>query len=224
MPNSPLPPGLLAGLFDLDGVLVLSAAAHHAAYRALLAPRGIPFELADFERVCLGKPRRVALAQLFPDADDARMAWLMEEKVRLTRCFIQERGLAPVPGALDFVRSLRAQGLPTAVVTASRTPDLLLGAIDAQALFDIVVCGGDVQRPKPAPDSYLLAAQRLGVPIEGCLVVEDSPIGVQAARAAGAWVLSVTTTETAAALGGAHRVVDGFGGLAASLLGVAPGA
>jgi HAD superfamily hydrolase (TIGR01509 family) len=209
LPGLPTP-DLAAVLFDLDGVLVLSAPAHHAAYEALLAAVGVPFSMADFERICLGKPRELVLRQLFPDASAERLAWLMNEKVRLTRRFIQERGLGPVPGALAFVRALRAAGLPTAVVTASRTPELLLDAIGARQLFDTVVCGADVSRPKPAPDGYLLAAQRLGVFIGRCLVVEDSPIGVQAGRTAGARVLAITTTETAAALGEADRVVGGF--------------
>ncbi len=210
MPLSPSVHGFAAALFDLDGVLVLSAPAHHAAYQALLAVEGVEFGLADFERVCLGRPRRDALSVLFPAADEARMALLMAEKERLTRRHVEEYGLEAVPGALDFVRSLRAHGWRTAVVTASRTPELLLGAISVEVLFDVVVGGGDVVRPKPAPDGYLLAAERLGVPIERCLVVEDSPIGVQAAKAAGARVLAITTTESAGALFEADRVVGGF--------------
>jgi len=204
------PPPVAAALFDLDGVLVLSAPAHHVAYQQLLADQGIAFGLADFERVCLGRPRRDALRILFPVAGSERLDWLMDEKERLTRRYLDEHGLEPVPGALDFVRGLRARGLSTAVVTASRTPELLLGTIGAGELFDVVVGGGDVDRPKPAPDGYLQAAQLLEVPIERCLVVEDSPIGVQAGKAAGARVLAITTTESGDALAGADRVIEGF--------------
>ena len=210
MPASPPSPSVAAALFDLDGVLALSAPAHHAAYRQLLAPDGVDFAMDDFDRVCLGRPRHAALRVLFPDADEARIAWLMDEKERLTRRHLETHGLEPVPGALDFVNALRARGLATAVVTASRTPGLLLGAIGASGLFDVVVGGGDVSRPKPAPDGYLMAAELLCVSPERCLVVEDSPIGVQAGKAAGARVLAITTTETVEALAGADRVIGAF--------------
>lgn len=189
-----------AVLFDLDGVLVLSAPAHHYAFAQILRREGRAFSMEDFERVGLGRARREVLNTLLPGLAEPRLVELMAEKERLTRAFIAAHGLPAVPGALDLVRALRARGLPVAVATASRTPGLLLGAIGAEDLFDVVVGGEEVALPKPDPACYLRAAALLGVDPAGCLVVEDSSLGVRAGKAAGARVLGVTTTATAASL------------------------
>ncbi|MFH1465759.1 MAG: HAD family phosphatase [Pseudomonadota bacterium] len=201
-----------AVLFDLDGVLVLSAPAHLAAYAAILAREGRAFSMEDYERVGLGRSRREVLLRLLPGLGEARLAALMAEKERFTREHIAAHGLPEVPGALALVRALRARGVPVAVATASRTPGLLLGAIGAEDLFDAVVGGGEVTRPKPDPACYLRAAALLGVQPARCLVVEDSPLGVRAGKAAGCRVLAVTTTATAEALreAGADEVLAGF--------------
>lgn len=208
-----------AVLFDLDGVLVLSAPAHHHAFAQILAREGRSFSMADFERVGLGRARREVLTSLLPGLTEPRLVELMAEKERLTRAYIATHGLPAVPGALALARALRARGVPTAVATASRTPGLLLSAIGAAGLFDAVVGGEDVPFPKPDPACYQRAAARLGVDATCCLVVEDSSTGVCAGKAAGAWVLGVTTTATAAELraAGADEVVAPEGLLEAGL-------
>ena len=90
------------------------------------------------------------------------------------------------------------------------TPDLLLSSVGALPLFDAVVGRHQVPRSKPHPDLYLRAAEMLGVPCAECLVVEDSPVGIEAAKAAGMRVLAITTTEPAGNLSRAHGVYGGF--------------
>ena len=95
-----------------------------------------------------------------------------------------------MPGAA--LQTVRAAGLPTALVTNSlrRITELALEGIGRE-FFDVSVCGDEVPAGKPAPDPYLRAAELLGVPIEACVAVEDSPNGALAAERAGAAVLVV---------------------------------
>ena len=96
------------------------------------------------------------------------------------------------PGARELLADVRANQIPTALVTMSwrRFAMEVVDALPAGA-FDVSVVGDDVERGKPHPDPYLLAAERLGVDITRCLAIEDSPTGVASALAAGATVLAV---------------------------------
>ncbi len=96
------------------------------------------------------------------------------------------------PGAAALLAEIRAAGLPTALVTSTARPltDVALRTLGADN-FDTVICGDEVTHPKPHPESYLTAAERLGVPIHRCVAIEDSATGSASALAAGAVVLAV---------------------------------
>src|SRR5579872_3289027 len=129
------------------------------------------------------------------------------------------------PGAEAFVRGLRARGLPMAVATSTgrRWYDL---KVQGHAWFDAftaVVCGDDprVVAKKPSPDIFLAAAQDLGAEPGRCVVFEDSPAGVQAARAAGMRVIALPDPRAGREhFDGANAVVDGWGEVPLSLLGL----
>ena len=102
------------------------------------------------------------------------------------------------PGGLELLTECRAAGVPTALVSASHRR-LLDAVADAVAhhpgmpdpAFDTTVAGDEVDQGKPHPEPYLEAARRLGVPIDDCVVIEDSPTGVASGQASGAFVLAV---------------------------------
>ncbi len=121
-------------------------------------------------------------------------------------------GVPHRPGIVELLDTLVAHGVPRAVATSTRRP-LALRKLEAAGLlrcFEQVATSSDVAHPKPAPDVYLLAAQRLGVDPARCLALEDSPTGVRAALAAGMTVIQVPDLllpdETVRALG--HRIAD----------------
>jgi HAD superfamily hydrolase (TIGR01509 family) len=101
-------------------------------------------------------------------------------------------GLIWRPGAQALLAGVRAAGVPTALVTSTRRI-LVEVALDTlgRDMFDVVVCGDEVTATKPDPAPYLRAAELLGVPIEACVAIEDSPTGVASAVASGAGVLAV---------------------------------
>ena len=121
---------------------------------------------------------------------------------------ITRRELAPFPGVVEGLEWFRAHAVPVAVATsAARTEaDVLLELTGLLGYFPVRVTLADVSRPKPAPDPFLKAAELLNVEPASCFIVEDSPTGVAAARAAGAVVLAVATSHAAEKLTAAHHV------------------
>lgn len=121
----------------------------------------------------------------------AAVARARDRLVRRTRELFAA-GLEWRPGAREALRTVRATGLPTALVTNTEREltELALDGI-GRAHFDVTVCGDEVPRGKPRPDVYLRAAELLGVAVEACVAIEDSPTGVLAAERAGAAVLVV---------------------------------
>ena len=209
--DRPRPPAVRAVIFDLDGVLVSSAGVHYEAFRRTFADAGRELSFPEYLRIGIGAARDVLIRRVLgDDLPEERLAELMAAKARHVEECIAEQGLEPVEGARSFVGEARRRGLATAVATASRTPALLLSGAGLDGLFDVVVDRNDVERTKPHPDLYLAAAQRLSVPPESCLVIEDSPAGIGAALAAGMRVIALTTTQPAESLAGAHAIAGGF--------------
>jgi HAD superfamily hydrolase (TIGR01509 family) len=179
-------------LFDMDGTLVdsekvwdiaLGELAEHAGGRlsaaARLAMIGTPMpRTMQLMRDDLGQPGR---------DEAADVAWLTERVFDLFA-----GGLVWRPGALALLRTVRAAGLPTALVTSTgrKLVEVALDTLGREN-FDVVVCGDEVRTPKPDPEPYLRAAALLGVAIEACVAIEDSPTGLASALASGAAVLAV---------------------------------
>jgi HAD superfamily hydrolase (TIGR01509 family) len=103
-----------------------------------------------------------------------------------------EQGVPWRPGARELIAELRAAGIPIALVTMSiRRMALQVAAAIGEGVFDVVIAGDDVEHPKPHPQPYLLAAERLGVAIGDCVAIEDSEFGLVSAVASGAATIGV---------------------------------
>jgi len=197
-----------AVLWDLDGVLVDSAPFHFQAWRELLASQGRELSEADFRRT-FGLRNDTILRDLvgnLPPAEVERLAARKEELFRQAA-----RGnIAALPGALALLRLLRERGLKLALV--SSTPraniDLILGALGVETAFDVILGEEDATRGKPDPEGYLLAAERLGVSPGECVVIEDAPVGVEAAKRGGMRCVGVYRDRPRKALAKADLLVE----------------
>jgi HAD superfamily hydrolase (TIGR01509 family) len=206
-----------AVIFDMDGVLVDSGAHHREAWTRLLGELGLT-PPPGFWRRTIGRPSVEAvpllLGQPVAPAEARRLA---DRKHRYYET-LAARGLPAVAGAVAFVDTLRASAVPLAVATSARRSDAveLLAPLGLLDRFDAIVTAEDVNRGKPDPEVYLLAAARLGAPPDACLVFEDAVVGVQAARRAGMRVVGVATTYQPEDLvgAGAERAIATFEGLA----------
>jgi HAD superfamily hydrolase (TIGR01509 family) len=183
---------LRAVLFDLDGTLLDSAPYWQTAWQALTIarftelPDGVLDDLAG-----LSTPEAVATVhrRMRWDGDvPTDVAWLEANVSQALR-----RHVAWLPGALRLVSEVRAAGLATGLVTSSSRA-LVDSALPERRpdLFDVIVCGDDVERPKPDPAPYLHAAERLHLRPAECVAVEDSVAGVTSAAEAGCRVVHIS--------------------------------
>jgi sugar-phosphatase len=185
-----------AVISDLDGVLVDSMAATARAWARWGARHGL--DGAAIQAANHGRPaREVVAAHVAPERLDAEAAYLLDAEVADTG------GVDALPGAA------RVLGLPTVAIATSCVAPLARARLSAARLGApaVLVTADQVTHGKPAPDSYLLAAERLGVDPAECLVLEDAPSGVAAGRAAGMTVWAVTTTHAPGELSEADAVL-----------------
>ncbi len=190
-------------LFDLDGTLIDSMPHHHDAWVAWHARRGLEIDADAFFAATAGRSNDEILADMFPAATSAERVAMADEKERLYREIAAQR-LALVEGTQAFVERSLAQGLRLAVCTAS-TPEnmaLAFARFPIRDWVETVVSPADGLRGKPHPDIFLEAARRLGLPPAQCLVFEDAPLGIEAARRAGMGAVALTTTLPASAFAG----------------------
>jgi len=188
-----------AVLFDLDGVLVESRDATERVWLDWAARNGVD---ADELRAAMHGVRSVEVVRALRPALDAGA----ESDAIERRQAEDVDGLRAIPGAAAALGALRDDRI--AVVTSATRP--LAAARTAAVGIElpaVVVYAGDVARGKPDPEGYRAAAHRLGVDPADALVVEDSPPGIEAGRAAGAATVGVTTTHAAADLGRADVVI-----------------
>lgn len=191
-----------AVLFDLDGVLVDSTGTVEQVWREFAARHDLDAQalLRDLHGRRMVDIIRRALPHLDATAVDA-------ESVVVERMEVDAAGVtSPQPGALELVTSLH--DVPWAIVTSGTRP-VAFSRIDAVGLTrpTIIVTAEDVDEGKPSPAPYLAAAASLDVDPSRCVVIEDAPAGVTAARAAGATAVAVTTSHAPARLSHAHLVV-----------------
>jgi beta-phosphoglucomutase family hydrolase len=223
-------PRLAAAVFDLDGVVTLTAHVHRAAWKevfdAYLRARAErsgepfrPFTDADYAAYVDGRPRRDGIRAFLasrgitlPEGDPSdppgadTVHGLAERKNRIFRDRLRTMGVTVDHEAVRFVRELRAAGVRVGMASSSRNAARILEAAGLQDLFDARVDGALSDelglRGKPEPDIFLECLRRLGVPDPGrALLVEDSVAGVEAGRRGGfALVIGVDRGGNAAAL------------------------
>lgn len=197
-------------VFDMDGVLIDSEPLHFEVLNEVLALDGHAVGHAEYEEF-IGTTTEFTWQTLIARYGlvrpmDACTALYDQLLLRVLR-----QPHSPEDGVLALIQRGRQLGLRLGVASSSRRLwiDATLLSLGLSDAFDAIVSGDDVDRGKPDPQIYLLAAQRLGVVATRCLAIEDAPKGVQSARAAGMAVLGVRTLYTAHLhLDGAERIVD----------------
>ncbi len=193
----------------MDGVLTDSEPAFHAAVNDILARYGTHIAMGEYQQF-IGTAtaemwsKVIALKNVPAGLDaiiDAYEAPLME-RLRQPR--------PPLDGARELIATLRERGVPIALCTASfsRWVDAILASAELTGLFDALSTADMVERSKPDPAPYVLAAQKLGFAPHECIAVEDSVSGVASALAAGAYTVQLRATPTSAApVAGVSRVI-----------------
>jgi beta-phosphoglucomutase family hydrolase/Cof subfamily protein (haloacid dehalogenase superfamily) len=216
-----LPSRVEACLFDLDGVLTQTSIVHAAAWKQTFdellveraAERGeqlVPFDVAlDYTRYVDGKPRedgvRSFLASRGISASDAEVHAIGERKNQLVHQILHEHPVATYAGSVRYVHAARDAGLKTAVVSSSKNTQDVLRSAGIEDLFDVRIDGVVAEQRhlagKPAPDTFLAAAEALAVDPARAVVFEDALAGVEAGHAGHfAYVVGVDRANQGAAL------------------------
>lgn len=207
-------------LFDMDGVLVASGPAHAASWRIVAKKHGCTVSDDEF-RQTFGRTSREIIRMLFGEVTDAQVHQIDSEKELAYRDLVS--GMVPLMiGCREVLGSLSAAGYPLAVATSGppENLDLVLRETGIGGYFRATVNGFDVKHGKPAPDVFLLAAERIDVPPAGCVVIEDAPVGIEAAKAAGMKVIALVGTHPAIRLSEARptQIVDHLGDITPQLV------
>jgi len=187
-----LPPNITACLFDLDGVITQTATVHARAWKQVFDEFHIPFdEVADYDAYVDGKPRadgvRSVLQARHLNPDPDLVAQIAARKNILFVNLVREYGVQTYPGSIRYLHEVRSAGLKAAVVSSSKHTTGVLKATGLDHFFDAQVDGIVAEREhlkgKPAPDTYLRAAELLGARAPDSAVYEDALAGVEAGRA-----------------------------------------
>jgi beta-phosphoglucomutase len=200
----------LGVIFDVDGVLVDSYAAHFESWQQLGRELGVTMSEEQFVAT-FGRKSHEIIVEFWPHlaASDQQVRRIDDRKEELFREIIAA-DFPAMDGAVELIDALAAAGFALAVGSSGPPENvgLVLDRLGRRNRFAAVVTGRDVTRGKPNPQVFAIAAERLGLPPARCVVVEDAPAGVAAAKAAGAQCLGLASTgHDPAALAAADRVV-----------------
>jgi beta-phosphoglucomutase-like phosphatase (HAD superfamily) len=206
-------------IFDMDGTMIDSMPFHKASWIDFAALHGLAMPIDEMMRRTTGRNGAECMSELFGRPVPHDEAWtLVREKERLYRAAFAPPQFREVAGFRAFAAHARARGLQLGVGTAGDAHNIAF-ALGHLALPEAphAVVGGDEGLPgKPAPAIFLEVARRLGVAPEHCIVFEDAPLGIEAARRAGMRAVAVTTGHRADELAGPHvlAAIDHYDGLA----------
>ncbi|WP_096599595.1 beta-phosphoglucomutase [Calothrix sp. NIES-2100] len=199
-------------IFDLDGVLTDTAEYHYRAWQRLADEEGIPFNRQDNEAL-RGVSRRESLMLIVKNRQytEAQIQEMMERKNNYYVESIQH--ITPkdlLPGAIALLDELRQAGIKIAIGSASKNAHTVVEKLGIADKVDAIADGYSVEKPKPAPDLFLFAAQELGLPPNQCIVVEDASAGIEAGLAGGMLTVGLGPVER---VGAANVVLPSLAGI-----------
>jgi beta-phosphoglucomutase len=185
---------LKAVLWDLDGTLVDSEEFHWLSWRDTMRPEGVELTYDQFLASFGQRNDRIVPVWLGADVEVERMRRIGEDKEAEYRRLAEAHGLAPLPGAKEWLLALKAAGWKQSIASSAprQNVDMMLRVAGIEGCLDAIVSADDVTRGKPDPQVFLKAAEKLGVPPDRCIVVEDAAAGIEGARRAGMRSIGVT--------------------------------
>lgn len=198
-----------AVIWDLDGVLVDTAAYHFSSWRDTLSKRGVSFSQEEF-RQTFGMRNAEIIKKIFGDSISSEdMQAIAVEKEMAFRSQITG-GLKALPGVMKLLKELKDNNYKMALATSAPMENVkaILEALGISEYFDAIISDEDVKNGKPDPEVFIKAAVRMGVKVLNCLVFEDSIAGIQAAKGAGMNCIAVSITHPAEKLSQADLVVS----------------
>ncbi len=198
-----------AVIWDMDGVIADTGPYHFKAWQEVFQKRGVNFTEDNFQRNFGQRNdtiiRNVLGEQISQDEIDA----ITGEKETDFRQRVRQN-IKPLPGAIKLLKSLSQHGFKIALASSAPMENIQLvtQGLGINNYFHSIVSGRDVTEGKPSPQGFLLAAKKLGIAPQNCIIIEDAVAGVTAAKRAGMRCIAVTNTHPRESLTGADLVID----------------
>ncbi|KKN42790.1 hypothetical protein LCGC14_0709680 [marine sediment metagenome] len=195
-------------IFDMDGVLIDSGSLHFESWVKIAKEMGVKFSKKFFEQV-FGQQSTTIIRKLVGSKVDQilveQWAILKENHYRE----IARNKLEPLPGVIRILSELKRIGFKLAVGSSGPPENvaLTLNTLNITKYFDTIITAAEVEKGKPEPDVFLIAAKNLKIKPKNCLVIEDAPVGIEAAKRAGMLSVALTTTHSKKELFGARLII-----------------
>lgn len=186
-----------AVIWDLDGTLIDSAGHHWTAWQVLVEQENLRLTWEEYVSDFGRRNDEILRLRIDPEMPDEEVARLSHFKEETYRHLVRTQGIELFPGVTDWLGTLRKEGWRQALGTSAPRGNIeaIFSVHPIADYFDAVMSADQVRHGKPHPDVFLAAAELLGVDPADCIVIEDAPAGVEAARRAGMRSLAVQTTH-----------------------------
>ena len=198
-----------AVIWDMDGVIADTAPYHCKAWRDVFHKRGVKFTEEDFKRYFGQRNDTIIHNNIGRCISPGEVDTIAAEKEENYRQRVAQN-IKPLPGAIELIRSLSERRVKMAIASSAPMGNiqLIIRGLGINNCFQAIVWGREVTEGKPSPQGFLLAAKKLGVEPQNCIVIEDAIAGVDAAKSAGMKCVAVTNTHPKASLKEADLIVD----------------
>lgn len=200
-------------IFDLDGVIVNTVPLHFKAWKKMFSAYGKKFSFQDYKQKVDGIPRTNGARAILSELSQKELDEAASKKQGYYLEFLEQEGVKVYADAINLIKSLKENNIKVAVISSSKNCLLILKKANIDNLFNVIITGNDINRGKPHPDIFLLAARRLGLEPKECLIFEDAVLGIEAAKRAKMKAVGVDHYHKPERLKDADLVIDNLKGI-----------
>ncbi len=183
-------------IFDMDGVLADTATIHFKSRVMVANELGVKMTKKFFEETFGQQSIPIMRKLVGPNINQLDVEKFVALKEKYYRDMVKDE-IKPLLGVINLIKSLKKKNSKLAIGSSGppENIDLLLNGLNIKQYFDVIISAKDVKKGKPAPDVFLIAAKRLNIEPKNCIVIEDAPVGIEAAIRAGMKSIALTTTH-----------------------------
>jgi len=198
-----------AVIWDMDGIIADTSPYHQKGWQIVFRKRGTDYTEADFRRNTGKRSDIIVREVLGENMPQDEIAEIIQEKDETFRQLMGQK-IKLFPGVLKLITSLKEHDVKIAIASSAPMENILLitRSLKIANRFDVIVSGWEVTKGKPHPQTFLLAAEKLGVAAADCIVIEDAISGVTASKRAGIRCIAVTNTTSREELREADLIID----------------
>lgn len=198
-----------AVIWDMDGVIVDTAALHRASWQYAFGRQGITYSNQEFEQIFGQRNDLIIRKKMGRGISVEKIDEIAKDKEDFFREEVK-KNLKPFPGVLKLLKVLKESGIKSAIASSAPLENVrvIIGGLKIEGYFQAIAYGQEVLESKPSPQLFVKAAEKLDVVSEDCVVIEDAIVGVMGAKRAGMHSIAVTNSHPAASLDEADLIVD----------------